>query len=36
MQLFPAFQQETVFRTWTHDLMVIRQQLSRCARASLP
>jgi hypothetical protein len=32
---FPAFLQEAVFRTWTHDLMVTRQQLCRCARSPL-
>jgi hypothetical protein len=34
-QPFIAFLQETVFRTWTHGLMVIRQQLYRCVRAPL-
>jgi hypothetical protein len=35
MQPSPAFLQEAVFRTWTHDLMVTRQQLYRCARVPL-
>jgi hypothetical protein len=34
MQPFPAFLQEVVSRTLTHDLMVTRQQLYRCARDS--
>jgi hypothetical protein len=34
-QSFPAFLQEAVSRTWTHDLVVTRQQLYRCAKAPL-
>jgi hypothetical protein len=34
-QLFPAFLQEDVFRTWTHNLMVTRQQLYHCVRTAL-
>jgi hypothetical protein len=29
----PTFLQEAVYRTWTHDPMVTKQQLYRCARA---
>ncbi len=34
-QSFPAFLQEAVSRTQTHDLMVTRQQLHHCAMAPL-
>jgi hypothetical protein len=35
IQHFPVFLQEVVYRTWTHNLMVTKQQRYRCARTLL-